>query len=79
MLSESFLSFNIRLYPLSELGDEAEDMISAALVGYPGHEVLSEGFRLQITRNDMDTLSGLNWLNDEVHKGGSPISMAQLC
>ncbi|CAB1330116.1 unnamed protein product [Coregonus sp. 'balchen'] len=29
-------------------------------------EVLSEGFRLTITRKDLQTLSHLNWLNDEV-------------
>lgn len=30
------------------------------------HEVLSEGFGLSITRKDLQTLSNLNWLNDEV-------------
>ena len=43
-----------------------EDMVNNALRPHPGGEVLSEGFRLQITRSDMATLAGLNWLNDEV-------------
>lgn len=30
------------------------------------HEVLSEGFGLSLTRKDLQTLSNLNWLNDEV-------------
>ena len=29
-------------------------------------EVLSEAFRLSITRKDIQTLNHLNWLNDEV-------------
>lgn len=29
-------------------------------------EVLSEAFRLTITRKDIQTLNNLNWLNDEV-------------
>lgn len=29
-------------------------------------EVLSEAFRLTITRKDIQTLNHLNWLNDEV-------------
>ena len=48
------------------MGDEAENMINRALSRGPGGEKLSEGFRIQITRADMTTLSGLNWLNDEV-------------
>ena len=30
------------------------------------NNVLSEGFRLKITRQDMATLANQNWLNDEV-------------
>lgn len=30
-------------------------------------EVLSEAFRLTITRKDIQTLKHLNWLNDEVN------------
>lgn len=32
-------------------------------------EVLSEAFRLTITRKDIQTLNHLNWLNDEVISG----------
>ena len=40
--------------------------IKTALHGGPGGEVISEGFRLKLTRSDIQTLEGLNWLNDEV-------------
>ena len=53
-----------------ELGEEAEGLVDDALCPRPSHQVLSEGFRLQITRADMDTLNGLNWLNDEVSGRG---------
>ncbi|XP_060083476.1 sentrin-specific protease 1-like isoform X2 [Ylistrum balloti] len=49
-----------------ELTDDMERIISNALRPRPEHEVLVEAFRLQITRKDMATLSGLNWLNDEI-------------
>ena len=41
-------------------------MVDRALGPYAPSEVLADAFRLQITRRDMATLSGLNWLNDEV-------------
>ena len=40
--------------------------INMALDGGPPTQVLAEGFRLQLTRADLATLRGLNWLNDEV-------------
>ncbi|KAG5837964.1 hypothetical protein ANANG_G00218720 [Anguilla anguilla] len=40
--------------------------VSQALRGGSQDEVLSEGFRLTITRKDIQTLNNLNWLNDEV-------------
>ena len=43
-----------------------EEMVSNALNGQPPNQVLSEAFNLQITKKDMATLDGLNWLNDEV-------------
>lgn len=43
---------------------EAE--VSGALRGGSSHDVLSEGFGLRLTRKDLQTLSNLNWLNDEV-------------
>ena len=45
---------------------EMEDEIDAALVPHPPDETLLEGFKLLITRHDIQTLNGLNWLNDEV-------------
>ena len=44
--------------------------MNRALRPQPAGEVLAEGFRLQIRRSDMDTLRGLNWLNDEVRTTG---------
>lgn len=40
----------------------------ALMKGGSPHEVLSEGFGLSLTRKDLQTLSSLNWLNDEVKK-----------
>ena len=51
---------------LSEITDEMVDIINRSLKGQPSGEVLVEGYRLQITRGDIATLAGLNWLNDEV-------------
>jgi len=52
---------------LPELTDDMESRISQSLnrSGHPD-EVLADKFRLQLTRRDIQTLSGLNWLNDEV-------------
>ncbi|XP_051947993.1 sentrin-specific protease 1-like isoform X2 [Xyrauchen texanus] len=52
-----------------EFPELTEDMgreVSRALRGGSQDEVLSEGFRLTITRKDLQTLNHLNWLNDEV-------------
>ena len=46
---------------------EMEEHVNVAMRGSP-HEVLSEGFGLSLTRKDLQTLSNLNWLNDEVRK-----------
>lgn len=40
--------------------------IDDALIKTPASEVLIEKFHIQITRRDIATLDGLNWLNDEV-------------
>ncbi|KAL5007258.1 hypothetical protein ScPMuIL_016064 [Solemya velum] len=48
------------------LTEEMERVINSALRPHPADEVLSEGFKLQITRRDIATLSKLNWLNDEI-------------
>lgn len=42
--------------------------MNRVLRGGNPHEVLSEGFGLSLTRKDLQTLSNLNWLNDEVRK-----------
>ncbi|XP_064460955.1 sentrin-specific protease 1-like [Ornithodoros turicata] len=51
---------------LPELTSEMEAVIDNALSPTPPDEVLASGFRLTVTRRDMETLAGLNWLNDEV-------------
>lgn len=51
---------------LAELTPEMEDEIDSALRPSPSGEELVRGFKLQLTRGDMQTLKGLNWLNDEV-------------
>lgn len=43
---------------------EAE--IEKAMQPNPPSEVLTQGFGINITRKDIETLAGLNWLNDEV-------------
>ncbi|XP_064597356.1 sentrin-specific protease 1-like [Liolophura sinensis] len=49
-----------------ELTSDMEEEIDWALVPNPGEEVLTEHFKIQIKRRDMNTLAGLNWLNDEI-------------
>lgn len=51
---------------ISVLTEEMERKISYCLQRGNPTEVLVDKFRLQITRNDISTLGGLNWLNDEV-------------
>ncbi|XP_059190045.1 sentrin-specific protease 1 isoform X2 [Centropristis striata] len=48
-----------------EMTEEMESEVNKAL-RRGNHEVLSEGFGLSLTRKDLQTLSNLNWLNDEV-------------
>ncbi|CAG9771880.1 unnamed protein product [Ceutorhynchus assimilis] len=50
---------------LPELTDEHLSMVSRAHRGDP-NEVLVNKFNLRVTRRDLMTLAGLNWLNDEV-------------
>ncbi|XP_015610421.1 sentrin-specific protease 1 isoform X2 [Cephus cinctus] len=52
--------------PLPELTSSMLEVVKNALLPRPPNEVLVEGFGLRITRKDIHTLSGLNWLNDEV-------------
>lgn len=51
---------------LPELTAEMEAAVDDALKRAPPDDVLARGFRLTVTRKDMETLAGLNWLNDEV-------------
>lgn len=50
----------------SSRSQDMEREVSRAWRGGSQDEMLSEGFRLTITRKDLQTLSNLNWLNDEV-------------
>lgn len=52
--------------PLPTLTPAMLQEVRQALVPHPPNQVLAEGFGLQITRKDIHTLAGLNWLNDEV-------------
>ncbi|RMB90353.1 hypothetical protein DUI87_33239 [Hirundo rustica rustica] len=49
-----------------EISEEMEKEIKSLFRGGNQDEVLSEAFRLTITRKDIQTLNNLNWLNDEV-------------
>ena len=40
--------------------------VKSVLLHGPGLEVLSQKFNISIKRDDVRTLAGLNWLNDEV-------------
>lgn len=45
---------------------EQEELIRSVLVPHPQDQVFVSAFNTQITRRDLHTLHGLNWLNDEV-------------
>ncbi|NWR57095.1 SENP1 protease, partial [Bucorvus abyssinicus] len=49
-----------------EITEEMEKEIKSVFRGGNQDEVLSEAFRLTITRKDIQTLNNLNWLNDEI-------------
>lgn len=50
-----------------------EKEIKSLFRGGNQDEVLSEAFRLTITRKDIQTLNNLNWLNDEVKTPKIPV------
>ncbi|XP_070596998.1 sentrin-specific protease 1 [Erythrolamprus reginae] len=50
----------------SEITEDMEKEIKNVLRNGNQDEVLSEAFRLTITRKDIQTLKHLNWLNDEI-------------
>lgn len=49
-----------------ELTNEHERLINNSLISVPQDEVLANAFNISITRRDIQTLKGLNWLNDEI-------------
>lgn len=49
-----------------EITEEMEKEIKNVFRNGNQDEVLSEAFRLTITRKDIQTLNHLNWLNDEI-------------
>ncbi|EPY86204.1 hypothetical protein CB1_000322003 [Camelus ferus] len=54
-----------------EITEEMEKEIKNVFRNGNQDEVLSEAFRLTITRKDIQTLNHLNWLNDEVSSSAS--------
>ncbi|CAD6187920.1 unnamed protein product [Caenorhabditis auriculariae] len=48
------------------LPEEAENLCHTVWRGRGDGEVFSEGFGVKLTRKDLCTLDGMNWLNDEV-------------
>lgn len=52
---------------LIELPDDADDLIEKAWNGCaPLNKVFVKAFGIEITRKDLLSLSGLEWLNDEI-------------
>lgn len=51
---------------IPELTPEMEDEVDNALYPHPPNEELVKAFKIQLTRLDIQTLKGLNWLNDEI-------------
>lgn len=51
---------------LPPLTPEQEKLVNKALGPGPSGQLIVEKFNLRIHRRDLQTLSGLNWLNDEV-------------
>ncbi|XP_074836153.1 sentrin-specific protease 1 isoform X2 [Carettochelys insculpta] len=49
-----------------EITEEMEKEIKSVFRNGNQDEILSEAFRLTITRKDIQTLNNLNWLNDEI-------------
>jgi sentrin-specific protease 1 len=49
-----------------EFTEDQEKCIKASLNPNPANGILITGFNVEITRRDIQTLKGLNWLNDEI-------------
>jgi sentrin-specific protease 1 len=52
---------------LPEISSDMEIVIGKAWGNHSDGEILCDAFSLTITRRDVKTLSGLNWLNDQVN------------
>lgn len=48
------------------IDESMNDLIKRVLLPGNSTDVIVTGFGLQITRGDINTLSGLNWINDEI-------------
>lgn len=66
IIPESLIKEPEPIVELPPLTPEQETLVSKALAPGPSTQVLIEKFGLRITKSDIQTLSGLNWLNDEV-------------
>ncbi|XP_063236926.1 sentrin-specific protease 1-like isoform X2 [Bacillus rossius redtenbacheri] len=51
---------------LPTLTPQMEEVVRRALVSHPENEKMVSASKITITRKDINTLRGLNWLNDEV-------------
>lgn len=51
---------------LPELTEDHERIISKVFRPGPGDQIFADKFNMRITRSDLQTLRGLNWLNDEI-------------
>ncbi|KAK9509937.1 hypothetical protein O3M35_004823 [Rhynocoris fuscipes] len=65
-ITESFLEDDLEEPALPELTPEMEEIIKKACIKHPADEVLIEKYNYKIRRCDIHTLTGLNWLNDEI-------------
>lgn len=65
-IPESLLEEPQATVELPPLTPEQEKLVNRALGPGPPGQLLVEKFGLRIHRRDLQTLSGLNWLNDEV-------------
>lgn len=57
---------DVEVCEFPELSSDDKKFIEHVSRNGPGQEVIIEKFNLRITRHDLGTLVGLNWLNDEV-------------
>jgi sentrin-specific protease 1 len=49
-----------------ELSEDALDLVQRVWGSGSESEVFADEFGIQVKRHDLNTLKGLNWLNDEV-------------